>query len=49
MTSIYKEDIEACQRRVEAWWNHEIIDRVVVQVRAPLDKDCTSRKKTFRR
>lgn len=34
--NIYKEDIEECQRRVEAWWNHEIIDRVVVQVRAPL-------------
>ena len=38
MTTIYKEDIEECQRRVEAWWNHEIIDRVVVQVRAPLSK-----------
>lgn len=39
MTTIYKEDIKECQRRVEAWWNHEVIDRVVVQVRAPLNKD----------
>lgn len=37
MATVYKEDIEECQRRVEAWWNHEIIDRVVVQVRAPLN------------
>ena len=31
----YKEDIEQSKRRVEAWWNHAIIDRVVVQVTAP--------------
>jgi hypothetical protein len=31
----YKDDIEASKRRVEAWWNHEIVDRVVVQVTAP--------------
>lgn len=31
----YKQDIEACQRRVDAWWEHEIIDRAVVQVRVP--------------
>ena len=36
MMPIYKEDIEECKCRVDAWWNHEIIDRVVVQVRAPL-------------
>jgi hypothetical protein len=36
--TIYKEDIEDCQHRVEAWWIHKIIDRVVVQVRAPLNK-----------
>ena len=35
---VYKEDIEECKRRVDAWWNHEIIDRVVVQVRAPREK-----------
>lgn len=29
--TIYKEDIEECQHRVEAWWSHEIIDSVVVQ------------------
>ena len=31
----YKDDVETCRRRVEAWWNHEIIDRAVVQVTAP--------------
>ncbi len=33
--NVYKEDIPECQRRVDAWWQHEIIDRAVVQVRAP--------------
>jgi 5-methyltetrahydrofolate--homocysteine methyltransferase len=33
--TVYKEDVEAAKRRVEAWWNHEIIDRAVLQVRAP--------------
>lgn len=33
--AIYKEDIEESKRRVDAWWNHEIIDRAVVQVRVP--------------
>ena len=33
--TVYKEDIEQSKRRVEAWWNHEIVDRVVVQVTAP--------------
>ena len=37
MMPVYKEDIEECKRRVDAWWNHEIIDRVVMQVRAPLN------------
>lgn len=32
---IYKQDTEECKRRVEAWWHHEIVDRAVVQVRAP--------------
>jgi len=31
----YKDDIEACRQRVEAWWNHEIIDRAAIQVTAP--------------
>jgi hypothetical protein len=31
----YKDDLEASARRVEAWWNHEIIDRAVIQVTAP--------------
>jgi 5-methyltetrahydrofolate--homocysteine methyltransferase len=31
----YKEDIEQGKRRAEAWWNHEIIDRVAIQVTAP--------------
>jgi hypothetical protein len=31
----YKDDIEASQRRVEAWWNHKVVDRVVIQVTAP--------------
>lgn len=33
--NIYKEDLKEAQQRVEAWWNHEIIDRVVIQVPAP--------------
>lgn len=32
--TLYKEDIEEAKHRVEAWWNHELIDRVVLQVRA---------------
>jgi hypothetical protein len=32
---VYKTDIEASQRRVDAWWNHEIVDRAVIQVTAP--------------
>jgi len=31
----YKDDVETSRRRVEAWWNHEIIDRAVIQVTAP--------------
>jgi len=33
--TVYKDDTEACQRRVEAWWHHEMLNRAVVQVRAP--------------
>jgi len=33
VTTTYKQDIEASQSRVEAWWNHEILDRAVIQVR----------------
>jgi 5-methyltetrahydrofolate--homocysteine methyltransferase len=31
--TIFKEDIQQSKRRVDAWWNHEIIDRIVAQVR----------------
>jgi hypothetical protein len=33
--NLYKHDLQASARRVEAWWNHEIIDRAVIQVTAP--------------
>ncbi|MBS3763007.1 MAG: hypothetical protein KGZ25_06860 [Planctomycetes bacterium] len=33
---IAKENAEKSRERVEAWWNHEIIDRAVVNVTAPL-------------
>ena len=29
--TIYKQDIDEAKRRVDAWWNHEIIDRAVLQ------------------
>jgi len=32
---IYKEDWEICQKRVEAWWHKEIIDRVPIKVVVP--------------
>lgn len=31
----YKADLAEAQQRVEAWWNHDIIDRVVIQIPAP--------------
>jgi hypothetical protein len=31
----YKDDIETSRRRVEAWWQGEILDRAVIQVTAP--------------
>ena len=31
----YKDDIELNRRRVEAWWQGEIVDRAVIQVTAP--------------
>ncbi len=33
----YKEDWDAAQNRLLAWWEQEVIDRVVVQVTAPRD------------
>ena len=39
MSFIYKEDIEEAAKRVEAWWHGEILDRAVVQVRAPKGKN----------
>lgn len=35
---IFKEDTEGATRRVEAWWNHEILDRAVVRVTAPRER-----------
>jgi hypothetical protein len=35
MLNRYKDDITESQQRVEAWWQHEIIDRAVIQVTAP--------------
>jgi len=32
---VYKDDIEKAKERVEAWWHGEILDRPVVQVKAP--------------
>jgi hypothetical protein len=32
---VYKDDIEQATERVDAWWNGEILDRAVVQIRAP--------------
>lgn len=31
----YKSGVEESMKRVEAWWDHTIVDRVVVQVSAP--------------
>lgn len=33
--TVYKADLEQARQRVEAWWCHEVIDRVVIQVTAP--------------
>ena len=35
MADPYKEDVEPAQRRVEAWWHGQIVDRAVVQAAAP--------------
>ncbi len=35
MELIYKEDWQEAERRCEAWWHGEIIDRAVIQVTAP--------------
>ena len=35
----FKEDAEKSRERVEAWWNHQIIDRVVIRVTAPIPSD----------
>jgi len=32
--ALYKKDPAVARRRVEAWWEHAVIDRVVIQVRA---------------
>jgi hypothetical protein len=34
---IHKKDAEKSRLRMEAWWNHEILDRAVIQVESPLD------------
>ena len=41
---IYKENVEESRARVEAWWNHEVIDRAVVQVTAPLGSNSDDRE-----
>jgi len=33
---IYKEDWEVGQKRIEAWWHKEIIDRIPIKITAPL-------------
>ena len=34
---VYKDNTEQATQRVEAWWNHAVIDRAVIQVTAPRD------------
>ena len=46
VTRTYKQDIEASQSRVEAWWNHEILDRAVIQIRVP-DKSKSEDEEQF--
>lgn len=46
MISPYKDDIEETRRRVDAWWNHELIDRAVLQVRAPIKPPVIQEDKT---
>lgn len=36
--NIIKDEAEKSRQRVEAWWNHEIIDRAVIKVTAPAGK-----------
>lgn len=43
---MYKEDIEESKRRIEAWWNHEIIDRAVLLVTAPRKQASADESKT---
>ncbi len=35
----YKEDVEGAKRRIEAWWDAEIVDRGVVQAAAPRKRE----------
>jgi hypothetical protein len=37
--TIYKQDVEISKQRVDAWWNHEIIDRPVIQIKVPPMQD----------
>jgi hypothetical protein len=37
MSFEYKTDVEEAQRRMEAWWNRDLIDRPTVAVAAPRD------------
>ena len=33
--TVFKEDLEKSQQRVEAWWRGEVVDRAVILVTAP--------------
>ncbi|HIE09655.1 MAG TPA: hypothetical protein EYP65_07380, partial [Armatimonadetes bacterium] len=35
MSLAFKEDWEEAKRRLEAWWEGEVVDRVVIHVTAP--------------
>jgi len=34
---MYKNDMETARKRVEAWWNRAVLDRAVIQIKAPRD------------
>lgn len=38
MELIYKDDWDEARRRMEAWWEGEIIDRVPIKITVPIQK-----------
>jgi len=38
MELIYKDDWDEARRRIDAWWEGEIIDRVPIKITAPIQK-----------